>query len=84
MKNNKTINVCVIGGGNITNTRHIPALKKLKNVNIVGVISDIRGKLDSTCKKNNILHGLLVNDPKNDIEKVKKCGWFKDVDAVVI
>ena len=66
MKDNKIINVCVIGGGNITNTRHIPALRKLKDVNIVGVISDVQGKLDSTCKKNNIEHGLLVNDPKNE------------------
>ena len=82
--NNKEINVCIIGGGNISNTRHIPALRKLENVNIVGVISDVQGKLDSTCKKHNIEHGLLVNDPKNDIEKVKKCEWFKDVDAVVI
>ena len=27
--NNKEINVCIIGGGNISNTRHIPALRKL-------------------------------------------------------
>lgn len=84
MKDNKNINVCIIGGGNISNTRHIPALKKLKNVNIVGVISDVKGKLDSTCKKNNIKNGLLVNDPKNDINKLKECDWFKKVDAVVI
>ena len=82
--NDKKLKICVIGGGNITNTRHIPALKKIKNIEIVGVISDKQGKIDSTCKKNNIENALLVNDPKNDIEKVKKCGWFKEVDAVVI
>ncbi len=82
--NDKKLKICVIGGGNITNTRHIPALKKISNIEIVGVISDNQGKIDSTCKKNNIANGLLVNDPKNDIEKVKKCKWFKDVDAVVI
>lgn len=81
---NKKINICIIGGGNISNTRHIPALKKIKNVNIVGVISDIQGKIDSTCKKHKIKNGLLVNDPKNDINKVKECDWFKSVDAVVI
>ncbi len=81
---NKIIKVCVIGGGNITNTRHIPALRKLDDVEIVGVISDVQGKIDSTCKKHGIENGLLVNDPKNDIDKVKKCKWFKDVDAVVI
>ncbi len=83
MKKNK-IKVCIIGGGNISNTRHIPSLKKLKNVEIVGVISDVKGKIDSTCKKNKIKNGLLVNDPKNDINKVQKCEWFKDVDCVVI
>lgn len=82
--NDKKLKICVIGGGNITNTRHIPALKKIKNIEIVGVISDKQGKIDSTCKKNNIENALLVNDPKNDIEKVKKCRWFKEVDAVVI
>ena len=81
---NRIINVCIIGGGNISNTRHIPALKKIKNVNIIGVISDVQGKIDSTCKKHKIKNGLLVNDPKNDINKIKKCEWFKSVDAVVI
>lgn len=82
--NDKKLKICVIGGGNITNTRHIPALKKIKNIEIVGVIGDNQKKIDSTCKKNKIKNGLLVNDPKNDIEKVRKCQWFKDVDAVVI
>lgn len=82
--NDKKLKICVIGGGNITNTRHIPALKKIKNIEIVGVISDIQGKIDKTCKNNNIENGLLVNDPKNDIDKVKNCKWFKEVDAVVI
>lgn len=82
--NDKMINVCIIGGGNISNTRHIPALRKLKNVNIVGVISDVQGKLDATCNKHGIKNKLLVNDPKNDISKVEKCDWFKKVDAVVI
>lgn len=81
---NKKIKVCVIGGGNITNTRHIPALRRLNNVEIVGVISDNQDKINLTCKNNNIEHFLLVNDPKNDISKVKKCEWFREVDAVVI
>ena len=80
----KKINVCIIGGGNISNTRHIPALKKFKNVNIVGVISSNQKSIDKTCKAHNIKNSLLVNDPKNDIKKVEKCDWFKDVDAVVI
>lgn len=78
------IKVCIIGAGNISNTRHIPALKKLKNVEIIGVISDVQEKIDKTCSEHNIKNGLLVADPKNDKEKVQKCDWFKDVDAVVI
>lgn len=81
---NKKIKVCIIGGGNISNTRHIPALKRLKNVEIIGVISDVQGKIDTTCKNSGIKNSLLVNDPKNDINKIKKCDWFKEVDAVVI
>lgn len=80
----KIIKVCIIGGGNISNTRHIPALRKLRNVEIVGVIGDNQKKIDSTCNKHGIKNGLLVNDPKNSIEKVRNCEWFKDVDAVVI
>jgi predicted dehydrogenase len=38
------INVCIIGGGNISNTRYIPALKKKKNVNILGVTSNLSPK----------------------------------------
>ena len=40
------INVCIIGAGNISNTRHIPALKKNKNVNIAGVVSNKQKNID--------------------------------------
>ncbi len=82
MKNK--INVCIIGGGNISNTRHIPALKKIKNVNIVGVLGAYKDAVEKTCKKHHIKNQIIVNDPKNDINTVKKCDWFKNVDAVVI
>lgn len=81
---NETVKICVIGCGNISNTRHIPALKKLKNVEIVGIISDNQNSIDRTQKKNHFKNVLLVEDPRNDIEKVRKCKWFKTVDAVVI
>ena len=80
----KKIKVCIIGGGNISNTRHIPALCRLKNVEIFGVIGSSQERIDYTCKKHNIKNSLLVNDPKNDINKVKACEWFRKVDAVVI
>lgn len=78
------VKVCIIGAGNISNTRHIPVLKKMKNVEIVGVISDRQKNLDRTVKKWHIPNQLLINDPKNDIEKLQKCEWFKEIDATVI
>ena len=81
---NDKIKVCIIGAGNISNTRHIPALKKLNNVEIVGVISDKQEKIDKTCAAHHIKNGLLVNNPTNDLEKVKNCEWFKEVQAVLI
>lgn len=82
MKNK--VRVCIIGAGNISNTRHIPVLKKMKNVEIIGVISDRQKNLDRTIQKWKIPNQLLINDPKNDIEKLQVCEWFKEVDAVVI
>lgn len=78
------IKVCIVGAGNISNTRHIPALRKIKDVEIIGVISSSQSKIDRTLKKHKIPNSLLVNNPKNDIEKVKNCDWFKEVNAVVI
>ena len=80
----KNINVCIIGGGNISNTRHIPALKKLSNVNIIGVMSNSQKAIDRTIKKYGIKNSALINNPKNDIKTLEKTGWFKKVDAVVI
>ena len=45
MKNDK-LKICIVGGGNISNTRHIPALMKLKNVEIFGVLSDSQNQYD--------------------------------------
>ena len=81
---NDKINICIIGGGNISNTRHIPALKKIKNVKIIGVMGSNPVKVKKTCDKNHIQHSIVVNNPKNDFEMVKNCAWFKNVKAVVI
>ena len=81
---NKKIKVCIVGGGNISNTRHIPALRKMKDVEIVGVLGSNEKHVKRTCREKNIKNSLVVNDPKNDIDKVRECEWFKGVDAVVI
>ncbi len=80
------INVCIIGAGNISNTRHIPSLKRLKSkVNIVGIISDKEKNIKRTQDKWHIKNTLLLSgDYKKDLELLKNCEWFKDVDAVAI
>lgn len=80
----KKINVCIIGGGNISNTRHIPSLQKLKNVNIVGVMSKSPKAIERTMSEHNIPNSAIINNPENDIKTLRKTEWFKDVDAVVI
>lgn len=80
----RKIKVCIIGAGNISNTRHIPALRKIPNVEIYGVISNNQANIDKTCENHRIPNQLLVNNPENDIETVRKCEWFKNVDAVCI
>ncbi len=76
------INVCIIGAGNISNTRHIPALKKNKNVNIAGVVSNKQKNIDRTLQKYRIENQFLLEN--NNPSSLEKCKWFKDIDAVVI
>ena len=56
----KKVRVAIIGAGNISNTRHIPALKKLQNVEIVGVIGVKEKNINRTIAKYNIPNTLLI------------------------
>jgi predicted dehydrogenase len=80
------IRIAVIGGGNISNTRHIPGLIKNKDkFEILGVVSDEAKKVDRTLKKYRFLHNALVLDKNVDYEgQFKACDWFQQVDAVII
>ncbi|NRF95755.1 Gfo/Idh/MocA family oxidoreductase [Paenibacillus frigoriresistens] len=80
----KNINVCIFGAGNISNTRHIPALKKISSVTLHGVMSDREKNIERTLKKYKIPHSIVIKDTKNNLEKLENTSWFKDVDAVVI
>jgi scyllo-inositol 2-dehydrogenase (NADP+) len=77
------VRVAIIGAGNISNTRHIPALKKLSNVEIVGVVGVKEKNIERTVKKYKIANTLLVTDGSY-YESMKSCDWFGDVDAVAI
>lgn len=82
----KKIRICIIGAGNISNTRHIPAIIKNKKLELVGIVSDEQKKLDRTKNKYPFLKNeLLLDITKNIEEQLSKCEWFiNQVDAVVI
>jgi scyllo-inositol 2-dehydrogenase (NADP+) len=81
--NNQKIKVAIVGAGNISNTRHIPALKKLDNVEIVGVVGVKETNIERTVKKYKISNTLLISDGSY-YESMKACPWFEQVDAVAI
>lgn len=82
------IGICIIGGGNISNTRHIPAILKNDDMQIVGIISDEKKKVERTIKKYPILKNcntLVINQSTKTESQLEKCLWFAEcVDAVVI
>lgn len=76
------VKVCIIGAGNISNTRHIPALKKAKAAEIVGVLSNKLERAENTAKKHRIPNFEVVSNKYSS--DLKAIDWFKEVDAVVI
>lgn len=84
------INVCIIGAGNISNLRHIPAIRKNKELHISGMISDDQKKLQRTKKQQpDITKDLLVQGRTDTFEDIvaclQKCDWFmNEVDAAII
>lgn len=82
----KKYRICIIGAGNISNSRHIPALRKNENAIICGVISNDLNKVEKTKKKYPFIENTLVIEPEIDIkEQLSNCQWFVDsVDAVII
>ncbi len=77
------IKVAIIGAGNISNTRHIPALKKLRDVQISGVVGVNKKKIDRTIAKYGVVNRLKLNTG-DYVGQLSKCDWFASVDAVVI
>ncbi|MCI9402004.1 MAG: Gfo/Idh/MocA family oxidoreductase [Lachnospiraceae bacterium] len=82
------IKICIIGAGNISNTRHIPAILQNEDMQIVGIISDEKKKIVRTVKNHPCLkncHMLVINQTENVGEQLHNCEWFKrNVDAVII
>lgn len=82
------IRVCIIGAGNISNTRHIPALLKNPKAEIAGVISDEQKKITRTFENHKFLEGkkcLLLENTGDIYKQLSTCEWFvRQVDAVII
>ncbi|MEO6000464.1 MAG: Gfo/Idh/MocA family oxidoreductase [Chitinophagaceae bacterium] len=77
----KVHKVCIVGGGNISNTRHIPALKKTGRADVVGVIGISEKHILRTLENNNKIKNSCVFE---DIDQLSKLGWLNEVDSVVI
>ena len=80
----KKLKVAIIGAGNISNTRHIPALKKISNVIIDGVIGTSEKNVIDTIKKYKINNRLVLDKNKSYLDSMSECEWFKNIDAVII
>lgn len=80
------LRVAIVGAGNISNTRHIPALMANRDLfEITGVVSDEEKKIKRTLTTYQMISNSLTVDGRADFEEaLKRCGWFGRVDAVVI
>ncbi len=79
------VRVAIVGAGNISNTRHIPALRKIAEAEIVGTISNKVERAKGTAEKHGIANFATVEgDFDKDVVSLKNVSWFSDVDAVVI
>lgn len=79
------LKVCIVGAGNISNTRHIPALKKCTGASVVGVLSNKLERSKSTAEKHGISHfSKIEDDISKAVEELRSLEWFASVDAVVI
>lgn len=79
------LKICIIGAGNISNTRHIPAVKKNKGLSLIGVISDSGSKIQRTLSKTEIPNQLVINPEQSIVDQLNNCDWFTNsIDAVII
>lgn len=79
------VKVVIVGAGNISNTRHIPALNLLKNkVSVVGVLSNKQERAKKTALRNGIANYARIFEKKNGEFETDAAEWIRDADAFVI
>lgn len=72
-----TVKIAMIGAGWVCGARHIPALKRLANVEIVGIVDPDAGRAESLARRHGIPHGSAAITAQ-DIP------WMDEVTAVDI
>jgi len=78
------LKICIIGAGNISNTRHIPGLRQSGRADIIGVVGVSERNVNRTALKHRIPNQyVLTKDSAYDIQ-LEKLPWFHEVDAVII
>lgn len=81
----KKCRICIVGAGNISNTRHIPAVKANRETAILaGVIGVSEKNVVQTATKHNIEHKYVINKEIPYLDQLEEIAWLKDIDAVII
>jgi predicted dehydrogenase len=77
--------VCLIGGGNITNLRHVPALKKHANrVQVIGAIGADPKAVQATATSVGAPRTHIVDPALDPAEQLAGIPWLDEVDLAVI
>lgn len=77
----KKIKIGLIGAGNIIKSRHLPALKSVKNkFEIIGIL-DVKGENSKILAKKYNIPNFSKYEKYDDLDKME---WFKQINAVII
>jgi scyllo-inositol 2-dehydrogenase (NADP+) len=76
--------ICLIGGGNITNLRHIPGLARCGDATVVGVIGAEQQAAASTASRVGTPNVHVVDPSVSYAEQIASLAWFRDADAVIV
>lgn len=74
----------LFGGGNITNLRHLPALRKSKRAEIMGLIGKNPQDLSTTTSRHHLRNSYLLNDETNIKTQLNNLPWLSQSDSVLI
>ena len=76
--------VCLFGCGNITNRRHVPALKRfLDRIEIVGAVGVNNRAVEETAKSVGAKHTHMVNPEQSPEQQLANIHWLSDVDLAL-